>query len=67
MSKVLNRRDLKRPLITSVDDLPDFDTMEEDAVIHWWETHEVTPEVLAALPEGDLEADLKALGLDSSV
>lgn len=63
MTKVLNRRDLKRPLISSIEDLPDFDNMEENAVIEWWETHEVTAEVLAALPEGDLEADLKELGL----
>ena len=62
-SKVLNRRDLKRPLITSVEALPNFDDMEADEVITWWETHEVTPEVLAALPEGDLEADLKELNL----
>jgi hypothetical protein len=62
-SKVLNRRDLKRPLITSIEDLPDFDDMEADEVITWWETHEVTPEVLAALPEGDLKADLTDVGL----
>ncbi len=64
-SKVLNRRDLKRPLITCVEDLPNFDDMEAEDVVLWWETHEVSAEVLAALPEGDLKADLTDVGLSS--
>lgn len=52
-----NRRD-QRPLISDSADLPDFDNIDTEAVVLWWETHEVTAEVLAQLPEGDLEADL---------
>ena len=54
------RRD-QRPLISDSADLPDFDNMNAEAVVLWWETHGVTPEVLAQLPEGDLEADLAEL------
>lgn len=61
MSNVINRRDLKRPLISDLRDLPDFDSMDAEDVVLWWETHEVTAEVLAQLPEGDLEADLAEL------
>ena len=61
MSDVINRRDLKRPLVSDSADLPDFDSMDAEAVVLWWETHEVTAEVLAQLPEGDLEADLAEL------
>lgn len=55
---VLNRRDSKRPLISNINDLPDFDEMEAQDVVLWWETHEVTAAVLAQLPEGNLEEDL---------
>lgn len=61
MSDVINRRDLKRPLITDVSDLPDFDCMDAEDVVLWWETHEVTAEVLSQLPEGDLDADIAEL------
>ena len=63
-TKVLNRRDQKRPLITRKEDLPDFGEMPEDEFVVWWETHEVSAEVMAAMPEGDLEADSKEMGLD---
>lgn len=63
-TKVLNWRDQKRPLITRQEDLPDFGEMPEDEFVTWWETHEVSAEVMAAMPEGDLEADLREMGLD---
>ena len=63
-TKILNRRDQKRPLITCKEDLPDFGEMPEDEFVVWWETHEVSAEVMAAMPEGDLEADSKEMGLD---
>ena len=63
-NEVLNRRDQKRPCITRIEDLPNFDEMPEDELAAWWENHEVSAEVIAAMPEGDLEADLKELGLD---
>ena len=63
-TKVLNRRDQKRPLITRKEDLPDFGEMPEEEFVVWWETHEVSAEVMAAMLEGDLEADLKEMGLD---
>jgi len=56
----INRRD-QRSSISDSADLPDFDNMDAEAVVLWWETHEVTSEVLAQLPEGDLEADLAEL------
>ena len=64
MSRVLNRRDQKRPLISRVKDLPDFDEMGEDEIVDWWETHDVTAEVMDTFPEGDLEEDLRWVGLD---
>lgn len=51
-------------LISRVEDLPDFDTMSEDDIVTWWETHDVTAEVMSSFPEGNIEEDMKMLGLD---
>ena len=63
-SEVLNRRDQKRPFINRIEDLPNFDDMSTEEWVAWWEGHEVSAEVMAAMPEGDLEADLREMGLD---
>ena len=39
--------------------------MDDDALVLWWETHNVIAEVMARLPEGDLEEDLRFVGLDA--
>lgn len=63
-TKPLSQPDSKRPLISRVEDLPDFDAMSEEALIEWWETHDVTAEVMSTFPEGDIEEDLALAGLD---
>ena len=51
-------------LISRVEDLPDFDAMTEDDIVDWWETRDVTAKVMNSFSEGNIEEDMKMLGLD---
>ncbi len=52
MSKVTNFRDRKPVLITRAEDIPEsFESEEAEA--EWWETHELSADLLLSLPEPD--------------
>jgi hypothetical protein len=47
---VKNLRDVKRKLVTSLDQIPDhFDSYEEEA--EWWETHDLSEDVIETGPK----------------
>ncbi len=50
-----------RTLVTSRDQLPDFDMMGEDEEMEFWETHDFAEGVLEEGPEIDEEFDRLAL------
>ena len=60
MSDVINRRDTDHEVITNLEDLPNFDLMNDDEVAEWWEHNEVSAEVLATLEDTGEEIDFDA-------
>lgn len=60
--KTRNFRDTSRTLITSLDELPDFDAMTAEEEAEFWETHDFAEGVLAEGPEVDAEV-YEALGI----
>jgi hypothetical protein len=60
--KSRNLRDAPRSLITSADELPDFDGMTADEEATFWETHDFAEGVLEEGPEVDAEV-YAALGI----
>ena len=48
---------INHELITSQDQLPDFDAMTKAQEREWWETHEIAEGVLESGPEVDEEID----------
>jgi hypothetical protein len=60
--KSRNLRDAPRSLITSADELPDFDLMTADEEATFWETHDFAEGVLESGPEVDAEV-YAALGI----
>ena len=61
--KVKNFRDMERTLITSVDELPDFDQMTREEEAEFWETHDFADGVFEEGPEIDAEV-YEALGIE---
>ena len=57
-----NLRDSSRVLITSPDELPDFDSLTPEEEAEFWETHDFTEGVLEEGPEIDAEV-YEALGI----
>lgn len=56
--------------VSRIEDVPDFDAMSAEEVVAWFETHELTYELDRQLfpdEDGDLEADLKAVGLEPKI
>jgi hypothetical protein len=62
--KARNLRDAPRSLITSADELPDFDLMTAEEEAEFWETHDFAEGVLEEGPEVDAEV-YEALGVPS--
>ena len=60
--KTHNLRDSARILITSPDELPDFDSLTPEQEAEFWETHDFAEGVLEEGPEVDAEV-YKALGV----
>lgn len=64
MNPVKNLRDTERKLITSADELPDFEQMTDEEEAEFWETHDFAEGVLEEGP--DVDAEVAALlGLPS--
>ncbi len=57
-----NFRDTARTLVTSSDELPDFEAMTHEQEAEWWETHDVAEELFDEGPEIDAEV-YEALGI----
>jgi hypothetical protein len=53
----MTKIDTNRYLITSRDQLPDFDMMTEDEEMEFWETHDFAEGVLESGPEVEKEFD----------
>jgi hypothetical protein len=53
--KSRNLRDTPRSLITSADELPDFDLMTTEEEVEFWETHDFAEGVLEEGPNVDAE------------
>ncbi len=60
--KTQNLRDSARVLITSPDELPDFDSLTPEQEAEFWETHDFAEGVLEEGPEIDAEV-YEALGI----
>jgi hypothetical protein len=60
--KSRNLRDTPRSLITSADELPDFNLMTAEEEATFWETHDFAEGVLEEGPEVDVEV-YEALGV----
>lgn len=60
--KSRNLRDASRVLITSPDEMPDFDALTPEQEAEFWETHDFAEGVLEEGPEIDAEV-YKALGV----
>ncbi len=60
--KSRNFRDTKRTLVSSADELPDFEAMTREQEADWWETHDVAEELFDEGPEVDAEV-YEALGI----
>ncbi len=60
--KTRNLRDAQRTLITSADELPDFDHMTHEQEVEFWETHDFAEGVLEGGSEVDAEV-YAALGI----
>jgi hypothetical protein len=54
--------DTNHRLITSQDQIPDFDTMSKEDERIWWETHEIAEGVLDSGPEVEEEFERLLLG-----
>jgi hypothetical protein len=63
--KSRNLRDAPRSLITSADELPNFDLMTAEEEATFWETHDFAEGVLEEGPEVDAEV-YEALGIPKS-
>ena len=61
-TKTQNLRDSARILITSPDELPDFDSLTPEQEAEFWETHDFAEGVLEESPEIDAEV-YEALGI----
>ncbi len=53
--KSRNFRDTTRTLVTSSDELPDFEAMTREQEAEWWETHDVADDLFDEGPEIDTE------------
>jgi len=62
--KPRNFRDTKRTLITSFDQLPNFEEMTREQEAEWWETHDLADDLFEEGPEIDAEV-YEALGIDN--
>lgn len=62
--KSRNLRDIPRTLITSADELPDFDSLTPEQEAEFWETHDFAEGVLEEGPEVDAEV-YEALGISN--
>jgi hypothetical protein len=60
MSSTTKPRDIERKLITRAQDIPDFGQMSKDEEATWWETHELSEDLLESGPAvaADLYAEL---------
>ena len=55
---------MKRTLITSVDELPDFEKMTREEEAEFWETHDFAEGIFEEGPEIDAEV-YEALGIEN--
>ncbi len=60
--KSRNFRDTARTLVTSSDELPDFEAMTREQEAEWWETHDVADNLFDEGPGIDAEV-YEALGI----
>ncbi len=60
MSTAVKPRDIERKLITRAKDIPDFGSMSKEEEATWWETHELSEDLLESGPSvtADLYAEL---------
>ena len=50
MSTAVKPRDIERKLITKAKDIPDFGSMPKEEEATWWETHELSENLLESGP-----------------